>query len=418
MTRSFLSVAPLALILSAVLFFSCAAAAERPSYVLNQQAMQRMEKGEYTEAIRLLQRALEIQPQQDVLRYNLGQAYLRAGEQLIREYRYAEASQMLETGKQYDGQEARFWLFNGLALLKANDYLYAESELHEAWSMTGDEVQVLTLLGRLYYHTDRMREAVDAWERVLILSPQDQVVTEQLERLRRELAVEQEMGKEYGGHFIINYDGEVPPSLGNDVLEVLEDAYDWVSGQLGHYPQRRIPVILYANTDFSNLTNSPDWAAGVYDGKIRLPAGGISQVDSRVRGLLFHEFMHVVVRELAGNNVPLWLNEGLAEVASAEHLSPNMTLLEQARESGTLFTWPELESSARQFSAARAGLAYLQSYDFVRFLLDEYGWFQMRELLDALGSGATISAAIDRALGFYAVDYATLQLRWSEERSP
>lgn len=416
MTRSSLRVIPLVFILSAVLFLSCVAAADRPSYTLNQQAMQRMEKGEYVEAIQLLKRALEIQPQQDVIRYNLGQAYLRAGEQLIGEYRYGAASEMLETGKQYDEQESRFWLFNGLALLKANDYLYAESELNEAWSMTGDEVQVLTLLGRLYYHTDRMRDAVDAWERVLFLSPQDQAVAYQLERLRRELAVEQEMAKEYGGHFIINYDGEVTPSLGNDVLEVLEDAYDWVSSQLGHYPQRRVPVIIYANADFSNLTNSPDWAAGVYDGKIRLPAGGVSQVDSRVRGLLFHEFMHVVVRELAGNNVPLWLNEGLAEVASAEQLSPHMDLLEQARRSDELFSWSELETSARQFSAARAGVAYLQSYDFVRFLLDEYGWFQMRELLDALGRGATISAAIDHALGFYAVDYATLQLRWSEER--
>ena len=94
-----------------------------------------------------------------------------------------------------------------------------------------------------------------------------------------------------------------------------------------------------------------------------------------------------------------------------------LDLLEQARRSDELFSWSELETSARQFSAARAGVAYLQSYDFVRFLLDEYGWFQMRELLDALGKGISISAAIDQALGFYAVDYATLQLRWNEERT-
>ena len=84
--------------------------------------------------------------------------------------------------------------------------------------------------------------------------------------------------------------------------------------------------------------------------------------------------------------------------------------------SGQLFDWADLEGSVRQFSADRAGVAYLQSYDFVRYLLDEYGWFQMRELLDALGKGKPIGAAVDEVFSIFAVDYATLQLRWYEDR--
>lgn len=400
-----------------LLLFSTSLAADRPSYTLNQRAVEQMEMGDYAAAIDLLKQALVIQPKYEVVLYNLGQAHLSFGEHLIKEKRYAEAAEVLEHGKEYDDQESRLWLFRGLALLKANDYLYAESELNEAWAMSGDEPQVLWLLGRLYYHTDQMREAVDVWERALELEPDNQMMTEQLSRARQELKVEKEMEKGYGGNFIISYDGEVSTSLSNEILEALEDAYTWVGYQLEHYPQRRVPVIIYSNKDFNNLTRSPDWASGLYDGKIRLPAGGISKVDSQMRGLLFHEYMHAVVHELAGNRVPFWLNEGLAEVAASEQRPPALDLLEQARKEERLFAWSELETPTRQFEASRVGVAYLQSYDFVRSLVDEFGWFQIRDLLVALGKGASIGAAIDQTLGIYAVDYQSLQKHWAEERT-
>lgn len=377
-----------------------------------------MKQGDYSAAIDLLMQALKIQPNHDVVRYNLGQAHLSAGEKLISENRYAEAAAILEKGKQYDDQESRLWLFRGLALLKENDYLYAESELNEAWAMSGDEPQVLWLLGRLYYHTDRMQDAVDAWERAAELAPENQAILDQLNRTKKELAVEEKMEKEYGGHFILSYHGEISTSLSNEILRVLEDAYDWVGYQLEHYPQRRVPVIIYANKDFTGLTDSPGWAAGIYDGKIRFPAGGLQRIDEQVRGLLYHEYMHAVVHELAGNKVPFWLNEGLAEVAASEQRPPALEILSQAREEGTLFSWSELEAPARKFNASRVGVAYMQSYDFVRFLLDEYGWFQMRDLLMAIGKGATISTAIEQTVGVYAVDYQSLKERWAEESYP
>lgn len=401
--------------LLALLACSAAVAANRPSYTLNQRAIEQMDKGDYPAAIDLLKQALEIQPKHEVVLSNLGQAHLSLGELLIKEKKYLEAAEVLENGKQYDGQESRLWLFRGLALLRGNDYLYAESELNEAWAMSGDEPQVLWLLGQLYYHTDQMREAVDVWERALQLEPGNQVITDQLNRARQELDVEKEMEKGYGSNFIITYDGEVSTALSNEILEVLEDAYTWVGHQLGYHPQRRVPVILYANRDFNSLTNSPDWASGLYDGKIRLPAGGISNIDSQVAGLLFHEYMHAVVHELAGNRVPFWLNEGLAEVAASEQRLPSLDLLVQARRAGELFEWSELEVPARTFEESRVAIAYLQSYDFVRSLVAEFGWFQMRDLLDALGKGASISAAIDQTIGIYAVDYQSLQKRWAEE---
>ncbi|PLX89333.1 MAG: hypothetical protein C0618_01405 [Desulfuromonas sp.] len=392
-----------------------AIAAERPSYVLNQRAVEKMQQGEYPAALELLKQALEIQPRSEVLLYNLGQAHLLLGKQLIQQKDFQQAAEVLDRGKQYDGQESRLWLNRGVALLGNNDYLYAEAELNEAWAMNGDEPQVLWLLGRLYDRTDRVREAIEVWERALQLDSQNQLIAGHLEKARQELAVESQMEKGYGGHFVLSYDGQVSTELSNDILEVLEDAYNWVGYQLDHYPQRQVPVLIYADKDFDGLTGSPDWVSGLYDGKIRLPAGGLTSVDTRVKGLLFHEYMHVVAHELAGTHLPFWLSEGLAEVAAAQHRTPSIEILAEFSVRGELFAWAELEDLNRKFSGSRVKIAYLQSYSFVRYLLDEFGWFQLRDLLTTLGTGVALGPAIDQTVGVYAVDYESLAQNWKDQ---
>ena len=42
-------------------------------------------------------------------------------------------------------------------------------------------------------------------------------------------------------------------------------------------PQHDIPVILYSRELFDEITRSPAWVAGTYDGKIRMPVGGLAR---------------------------------------------------------------------------------------------------------------------------------------------
>ena len=97
------------------------------------------------------------------------------------------------------------------------------------------------------------------------------------------------------------------------MLKALERAYNRVGTDLSYYPSVRVPVILYTKKDYRSLTASPEWSGGLYDGKIRLPIGGAAHMTPMLRGVLFHEYTHVVVRELTKGNCPSWLNEGLAE---------------------------------------------------------------------------------------------------------
>lgn len=380
----------------------------------NNQAVELLEQGHYLEAIELLKKSLASVPYNELIQRNLLHSYLAAGQGLMQQKRYAELAELMLEAQEFDDTQRDFWQLRGYALLQLKQYYEAEIELQEARAMGAPDVQILFMLGKIYYNTDRMYEAFDVLESAFLHDPDNHAVSRMLEKVRRELAVEKKMAKEYGGNFIITFDGEQNDDLGRDVLEVLEEAYNWVGLQLDYYSEERITVILYSRQQFSSLTNSPDWAGGLYDGKIRLSVGGISSVNSAVRALLYHEYMHVVLRDIAGKNLPSWLNEGLAEMAHAHINELDLGELVRAREQKKLFRLATLEGSFREYRGHQVSLAYQQSYSAVRFLIDEYGWHHVRDLVFALGAGASITQAIDEVLGGYGVDYQSFEERWRE----
>lgn len=95
------------------------------------------------------------------------------------------------------------------------------------------------------------------------------------------------------------------------VSDMLEAIYWQVGGALGAYPNDVLTVVLYSKEQFRDVTQSPAWAGGAFDGRIRVPVAG--RVDEKdLRRVLTHEFTHAVVHSLAPRGVPQWLNEGLA----------------------------------------------------------------------------------------------------------
>ena len=54
---------------------------------------------------------------------------------------------------------------------------------------------------------------------------------------------------------------------------------------LSYYPDHEIQVILYSGQQFQEVTDAPGWSGGIYDGKIRIPIGGIEQETPGLRRL-------------------------------------------------------------------------------------------------------------------------------------
>ncbi|MCF6180354.1 MAG: tetratricopeptide repeat protein, partial [Geopsychrobacter sp.] len=286
-----------------------ASAYQRGVLKKNEAAIELLKQQQYAAALVLLHQAAAEVPFNQVIQKNIATAYLGAGQQQIHAGDYAQAAELLQQGKEYNDQESRLWLLRGIAFLKNGNLIEAEAELNEAWAMRGDEPRVLQFLGQVYYETDRMFEAVDIWQRALELDSRNKSLSALLEKARREFKVEKELERNYSAHFILSYAENRKADIGGDILDALEAAYTWAGAKLGHYPERQTPVILYTQRQFSGLTGSPEWAAGLYDGKIRLSIGGLTLVTPRVKSLLAHELMHVMVRDIASNRVPFWLNE-------------------------------------------------------------------------------------------------------------
>ena len=387
-------------------------ASERGAWQKNEAAVALLSQQQFAQALTLLLEADSEIPGNRVIRQNIAISYLGAAEQQMHAGAYARAAELLQQGKAYNDAEAHLWLLRGIALMRNGNLGEAESELNEAWAMTGDEPQVLQQLGQLYYATDRMFEAVDIWQKALALDPGNGSLAARLVKAKRELQVEKELERNYSGHFILSYAENRKADIGGEVLDALEEAYTWAGAKLGHYPDRQTPVILYTQRQFSGLTGSPEWAAGLYDGKIRLSIGGLTRVGDNVRALLAHEFMHVMVYEMAGNRVPFWLNEGLAELAAREQANPSLVHLEAAVAEGRLFGLAELEGSFRGIDPKRIGLAYEQSFSFVHYLVERFGWYQMAELLPLFKSSTSTAAALGQVYGDYGVSFDSLEQDW------
>ena len=135
---------------------------------------------------------------------------------------------------------------------------------------------------------------------------------------------------------------------------------------------------------------------------------------------LIHELAHLLVNDLTFNcfgDLPTWLEEGLATYAEGDLTDYQRTALEEAISNDGLISLRSLNSS---FPVDHSGayLSYAQSWSLVNYLIEEYGWPKMRQLLDVFSDGATYEQAIERV---YRMGLDELQAVWFQSlgaRSP
>jgi hypothetical protein len=127
------------------------------------------------------------------------------------------------------------------------------------------------------------------------------------------------MHHQVGGHFAVSSEGRCrggPRRQGDRVAE--SSLLD--RRRVERLPTTTIPVVLYTTQQFRDITRSPEWAAGAYDGTIRVPMRGALDDEKELDRVLSHEFAHALVRTLSAAAIPTWLNEGLATVFESNDL--------------------------------------------------------------------------------------------------
>jgi tetratricopeptide (TPR) repeat protein len=376
----------------------------------NEYALELMNRGDYSKALTQLQDANHNYPYDEVIKSNLATAYVLAGQKLLGKGQFTDAEESFARATELYPDNGEFRLFHGIALTGLKKYDYATTEFERARGTLGENKAYLYHLGRVKYEIGSLGDAVELWEKALVLDPGDASLRSLVEKTRRERAVEDTMSKGYSGRFNLLYDVTAQTAFADDILQVLEEAYNYVGSLLNQYPEARVPVLIYTKKSFKDLINGPEWSGGAYDGKIRLPIGGISHINPAVRAVLFHEYTHVVIFELTRGNCPMWLNEGIAEYVGRTQYANATNVFDKA--DNKLLSITQLEKQFTGLSTHDAAIAYEQSYSLVNYMISAYGWHKVNDLLRALGKGLKTESAFAEAFQDYSLSYAAIIAEW------
>jgi tetratricopeptide (TPR) repeat protein len=387
-----------------------AGAGDGDSLSYSVRAQELMSHGELDKALDELKSGFSLFPYDKTLRRTLASVYEQLGQRGQNLGRYTEAADYFGQARDLSPETADLGLRRGIALYLAKKLDAARTELEQ----DGDGPQPLFYLGRISYDSGDLPAALALWRRALEMDPENKMIRTLIEKAERELPVESKMDKGYSSMFDLSFDAELPPGLSAEVLDALESAYNSVGADLGLFPTTRIPVLLYTKSDYSAVTGGPDWSGGLYDGKIRLPVGGVTKVSPQMRAIIFHEFTHVLIAELTRNNIPTWLNEGLAVIEEQKVFSHPSAELARAAQGGRLLPLATLSGSFTSMAGAEAGLAYQQSYSMANFMVTRYGWYAVQGILRRLGEHATIETAVSQALSDLSLDLTGVIREWLE----
>jgi tetratricopeptide (TPR) repeat protein len=302
-----------------------------------------------------------------------------------------------------DPKNARLYLGAGVAAWLLRQDEEAQVALEHALELDPDLIEARLYLGQVHYRRGDLPAAIEAYE-LLARSAPDHAdeIGATLDRWRHELDLQTGMRQAVGNHFTVSYEGPAEAEFGSKALESLDKAY-WRVGQvLGVYPATSIPVILYTAEQFRDITRSPSWAAGAYDGRIRLPMrGALTQTDELDR-VLAHEFTHALIRSLCPRAIPTWLNEGLATALETGDLAWARS---HAMAGTHRLPLSSLDGSFANLSGAQAEVAYAASALAAARLLEAAGGVAVANLIRDLADGVEFDAAFARRMPWTFSDF-------------
>jgi hypothetical protein len=203
-------------------------------------------------------------------------------------------------------------------------------------------------------------------------------------------------------HFELSYDGARTDLLWSsfEIVKQLENAYQDFGELFGRWPvesgRPRIRVVLYRKTGFHEATGMGHWAGGVFDGSVRVPLEDLGREKHTLERVLRHEVAHAFVREVGGNRVPGWLNEGLAQWLEERNLVDRAREIEDARArlaGKTLIPLEKLEGSLSEIQGDEAvAQAYAQALALCGWIDRNFG---ERLLFEMVAASRTSGGARD-----------------------
>ena len=336
-----------------------------------------------------------------------GAAQGRLGWEAIRAGQVMEASRLFHDAIAENAQDATLFLGAGLAAHLQGHESEARTALEAAVRLNPKLTAASLLLGDISYRQGDLETAVRTYEAALEVEPNNAHIQGRLESWRKEAALHSRFQQSLSPHFTVLFEGPAEQRLASAAVDALESAYWRIGTALLAYPSGIITVVLYTDEQFRDITRSPTWAGGVFDGKIRVPMRGALNDPRQLEKVLAHEFTHALVKSLAPRGVPTWVDEGLAVVLETGDLKWAERL---ARQAPSLIPLPRLHDGFLSLPADQVPLAYAESALAVRMLIERGGIPALTALLQDLAEGQEFTQAFERRVF---LSYPEFQALWA-----
>ena len=322
------------------------------------------------------------------------------GTRALRSRDYDSALARFREALGYDPRDARAQLGLSVAYLRTDQDVFARSTLERALVDHPEDPDLHALLGDVYYGQERTSEALAEWKRAYELKPNDALKTK-IDKLVRERSIDGSYRQSEAAHFTLKYDGDrAGPDLGGQIVDFLESQFKALETRFDHYPLQPIVVILYPQRQFYEATRADPNVAGLFDGKIRVPIGGLQQLNAEARHVLLHELAHAFIAGKSHGTAPRWLHEGLAQDIEGKTTSTmtGVALAKQFQSSESKEDWGE-------------AFTYPSALSFVEYLEERLGFPVLMDVLETMAREGPAEDAFERV-----TRYSLKELRqaWGE----
>lgn len=378
-----------------------AAVARAGVAALREEAVRLYADGEFPLACDRFHRVADADPTNAALRQDVARCVEAWAWQTLRDGRPHEASLLFRFGLRAIPDDPGLLRGLGVASIHEGRAREAVEPLERVAGRPDADAEIRLLLARLYHQRDEPESAVRHLRATLQQTPEHPAARELLDKVERDRHVEGDFDRLTTAHFVVKGRRGQNLAAQRVLLTALDAARERVGAGLGYHPAERLTVVLYDDGEFRAVTGAHGWVSGLFDGKIRLPFPGALPTSTLER-LVTHEYAHATVHELARGRAPRWLHEGLAQLLEGTSADPAL------RVPGHL-TLMGLEALISDADPIRARAGYQIALWVTEDLARRGGLRGLRALLDRLGAGDSVAAAVTRVYGLRA---AELESQW------
>jgi hypothetical protein len=214
--------------------------------------------------------------------------------------------------------------------------------------------------------------------------------------------------------FAIQFDGKPDPETAMRIRSILDYAHEDMSKKFGYTLSSTILVVLHTEQKFAAEAGSPVEADSLYDAAsstIHLPLDGAMEDLAVLSRVLRHEFAHALIHDKMRTHIdqlPTWIAEGLA-IQLAE--DPWPALEEVKQKPFSLISLSLLEKRWDRSQRDKLDFAYVESIAAVQSLIDRFGIYGIRQIMNLLQSGQSLDAAMKQK---WSVSYEEFQRGWEK----